>query len=220
MAIALFTTLAGVAQAASISDTNIFNTGSSEATATSSSEYSGGDGPQNAVDLGGAQLFFNDGQAGTDLTLSLTNFSDPSGIGTIRFYDTEEFEAGRLAPSVSIYTSTTVETSTSTADYTFLGTFTLPTEANTTVSSGVSYLTASYSGTSNGNYDYYDDVTGLDIGSSTKSILLDFGAPHGIGDGFTEIQGFAPVPEPSPWALMGLGLLSLLAFGKFRKLAI
>jgi hypothetical protein len=216
---AVLVSLTVSARAASVTATNIFNTGSFQATATSSSEYNGGDGPQNAVDLNGYnQLFFNDGQAGNE-TLSLTNFSDPSGIDTLRFYDTEEYEAGRLAGSVTIYTSTSVETSTSSADYTLLGNFALPTMSNSAVTNGHSYTTASYAGT-NGVYDYYDDLTGLGIGSNVKSILLDFGPTPGIGYGFSEIQGFAATPEPSTYALIGLGLLALLAIGKFRKLAV
>jgi len=212
--------LIGTGRAASISDPNIFNPGSDPATAVSSSEYNSGDAPSNAVDLGGNQFFFNDGQAGgTHETLSLTNFSDPDGIGTLRFYDTEEYEQGRLAQTVSIYTSTTVESSTSAADYTFLGTYTLPTVANEPGTNGLTYTTASYAGTSNGSFDYYDDLTGLDIASDTKSILLDFGPTPGIGYGFTEIQGFAPTPEPSTYAMM-LGGLVLLGFCVRRKLAL
>jgi hypothetical protein len=99
-----------------------------------------------------------------------------------------------------------------------LGTYTLPTEANSPVGAGSSYDTASYSGTSNGNYDYYDDISGLNIGSSTQSLLFNFGVNRGIGDGFTEIQGFDAAPEPSTYALLGLGLVSLLVIRRFRKL--
>ena len=62
-------------------------------------------------------------------------------------------------------------------------------------------------------------MTNLGITSSTKSILLDFGLAHGIGDGFSEIQGFAAVPEPSAYALLGLGLGALVVVGRMRKLA-
>jgi hypothetical protein len=209
----------GLVHAASVSDPNIFNPGAAPATAVSTSEYSGGDAPSNAVDLtGNGQFFFGDGQAG-DQTLSLTDFSAPSGIDTIRFFDTEEYEQGRLAQSVSIYTSTGATSSTSTADYTFLGTFSLPTISNAAGTNGLTYATPSYAGTSNGKYDYYDDVTDLGIGADTKSILFDFGTSPGIGYGFSEIEGFAAAPEPSTYALMGLGLAAFVLVARLRRLA-
>lgn len=208
-------------RAANVSDPNIFNPGAAPATAVSTSEYNGGDAPTNTVDLNGyGQFFFSDGQSfGTDLTLSLSNFSAPSGIDTIRFFDTEEYETARLATSVTIYTSTSETTSTSAADYTLLGTFSLPTMAGTPNTNGLTYTTASYAGTTNGVFDYYDDVTNLGIAPSVKSILFDFGPVHGIGDGFSEIQGFAAVPEPSTYALMALGLAAMVFAARLRKLA-
>ena len=218
LAAAVLTTLAGISHAATISDPNIFNPGSSPATANSSSEYNSGDAPSNAVDLGGAQFFFNDGQAGgTHETLSLTNFSDPEGINLIRFYDTEEYEQGRLAKTVSIYTSTSVQTSTMSSDYTFLGTFNLATMTGAANTNGLTYTTPSYAGTSNRSFDYYDQIP-VNITSSTKSILLDFGPTPGIGYGFTEIQGFS-VPEPSTYAMM-LASLTFLGFCIRRKGAL
>jgi hypothetical protein len=215
MAASVLTTLAGIANAATISDPNIFNHGTA-ATTASSSEYNSGDAPSNAVDLSGNQFFFNDGQpGGSHETLSITNFSAPAGIDYFRFYDTEEYEQGRLAKTVSIYTSTSVTSSTDPADYTLLGTFSLATMTGAANTNGLTYTTASYAGTSNGVYDYYDQLRVGGITSTTKSVLFDFGPTPGIGYGFTEIQAFN-VPEPSTYALM-IGGLAFLGFCVHRK---
>jgi hypothetical protein len=215
--------LSGSLRAADINDPNIFNpTGGPDATAVSSSTYGGVDLPTYAVDTGSGynQFFFND-FAGEE-TLSISGFSAPSGIATLRFFDTEEYQEGRVATTVTIYASSTnYASSTSavalnTANYTALNggaAYTLPIGAGT---DGAYYSTGVDSTGDNGEWGYYDDLA-VNIPTGTQSLLFDFGNP-GIGKGFTEIEAYAAAPEPSTYAMMFAGA-ALVAFCLRRKAA-
>ena len=211
-------TLAGLSHAASITDPNIFNPGGAPATTVSSSTY-GSDFSSYAVDSGPDYNQFFFGDFAGDESLSISNFSAPSGIATLRFFDTEEFEESRVATSVVIYVSTTNYASNpvaalNPAHYTALngGTaFNLPIGAGT---DGAYYSTGIDSAGDDGVSGHYDDLS-LAIPAGTQSLLFDFGSP-GIGKGFTEIEGFAPVPEPSAYAMMVAGM-GLLGFCLRRK---
>jgi hypothetical protein len=201
--------------AASVTDVNIFNTGTSSATVSTSTPYSTASFPLSGVDdLSGTnnenQFFFEDG--GPENILTLSNFSDPTGINTIRIYDAQEYELGRVATSVTIYTSTINQTSITPGDFTLLGTYDLP------IGTNGFYVTGEDSAGANSYYSMYDDVTGLNIAPGTESILFDFGHAGNIGVGVTEIQGFE-VPEPSTYALM-FGAVAMLALAIRRKLAV
>ena len=212
----LATPFMGSLHAATISDPNIFNNGTTQATVATDSTYpSSSFAPGNVDDLGENQFYFSDDQAPADL-MSISNFNAASGIGTLRFYDAEEF-GGRTAQSVTIYTSTTNQSVLTPASYTLLGTFALTTSDGTT--SG-HYTTGSDSSGGDGNFKYYDDVSGLSISDTTQSLLFDFGVNNGIGYGFTEIQAFAPVPEPSTYAMILSGAAFLGFFLHRRKNAI
>jgi hypothetical protein len=75
----------------------------------------------------------------------------------------------------------------------------------------------------------FDTLTGLNIPTGAKSVLLDFGAERDaygapgstyyVGVGFSEIQAFAPVPEPSTWAMLMTSALGLAGLLRVRRLA-
>jgi hypothetical protein len=215
---------------------NIFNpTGLSTAQATVSANTSYPGFSTAKVDDGTANGFvFGDylrpGQTDTtnDQLMSITGFSDPSGISSLRFFDIDNYESGRVADQVTIYYSTSALTgnSLSTSAYTELGNYSLPISSTT---SNNAYTSGT---TSDG--DAYDTLSGLLIPAGTTSILFDFGAErnhnggpstdgtdpnnYNVGVGFEEIQAFAPIPEPSTNAMM-LGALAILGFCFRRKLA-
>ena len=220
--------------AADVSDLNVFNpTGlaANRATVNSSSNYPGFV-PSNADDGNGSQFVFGDYlRAGSsNITvdvqlLSFSNFTNLTGISSLRFYDANEFEVGRVADTVTIYTSTVNQTSLTLGDYTELGTFALP---STLSNNG-------YTGGTGANGTNFDTLTGLGIGADVKSILLDFGperehnggttytgpqssSEYNVGAGFQEIQAFAAVPEPSTYAMMILSV-AFLGFCLRRKTA-
>ena len=215
--------LTGFVRAADINDPNIFNpTGGPSATAVSSSTYGGVDLPSYAVDsgYGGNQFFFDDGDG--NQRLSLSNFSAPSGIATLRFFDTEEYQDSRVAADVTVYYSLTnyaAQTSAfvlNPANYTPLNggvAYTLPLGNG---GSGQYYGTGIDSAPQPGLYGYYDDLS-VPVPVGTQSLLFHFDS-DGIGKGFTEIQGFAAAPEPSTYAMMAAGFV-LLGFCLRRRIA-
>jgi hypothetical protein len=86
-----------------ISDHNVFNNGSQEATVTMNTEYSDGTFPhEDAVDLTGAQAYFGDYLRGgsnpmiDDQLMTISGFDATSGIGSLRFYE-GQYEPGRVA---------------------------------------------------------------------------------------------------------------------------
>jgi hypothetical protein len=210
--------------AQTISEKNVFNTGSNEATVTMSNEYSDSTFPhEDAVDLTSSQAFFGDYErGGTDPTsdtqlMTISNFSAPAGIGSLVFYDPNQYEPGRVATQVTVYYSLSDTTSQNPTNFVALNggnPFTLALNSN-------GHYTTASSGT------YFDELTDLGIPSGAQSILLDFGPDHYaypqsngsdyyVGVGFQEIQAFAPVPEPSTWALMGGGILGLCLLRRLR----
>ena len=215
-----------VTKAATVSDPNLFNS----ATVTTTPGYPGFSSSA-LTDGGSAQFFFSDNS--TDSLLSLSGLSTPGGIDSIRFYDTEEYQPTRVAKTVTIYASSTVPTVGSLLDstqYTLVGTFPLPLGSNGYYSGGVdsNILAANpgynpqpggYNQISYGSYD----TLNLNIAAGTQSLLFDFGPAQSdgngtLGQGFTEIQGFAAaVPEPSTYALMIMGVGLLLAGLKFTQ---
>jgi hypothetical protein len=224
----LVVSLGGFVRAADINDPNIFNpTNGPDATAASTSTY-GGDLAQYAVDTGTGynQFFFGDYQGSTsDEELSIAGFSAPSGIATLRFFDAEEYEDGRVATSVVIYASSTDYAGNAGAltngNYTALNggaAYNLPLGGNNGNGHGnVYYSTGVDSAGDNGTWGHYDDLS-VAVPAGTQSLLFDF-QTNGIGKGFTEIQGFAAVPEPSTYAMMFAGLVAL-GFCLRRRLRI
>lgn len=225
-----FSTLTLSAQ--TISDQNIFNTDSNAATITMNSTYQGF-APSGADDLGSSQSVFGDymrsGGSDTnidDQLMTISGFSASNGIGSLRFYDTDEYELGRDATQVTIYYSMSDTTSQVPGDFIALNggnPFTL------TLGSNGRY--SSLSSASNANYGYYDTLTDLNIPTGAQSILLDFGpetyntgsyttGTYHVGVGFTEIQAFAPVPEPSTYVLMLGGVVALAGFVRFRRIPV
>lgn len=145
--------------------------------------------------------------------LSISGFTASAGIDSITFFGTREYGSNRAETSVIIYTSTTDFATSAdalnTANYTALNggiAFSLPTNAShSTFSEGVD---------SAGSTQDFDTLTGLDIPVGTESILFSFTRPGTSGPGFSEIQGFAAVPEPSTWLLLGLGGVALIGFSR------
>lgn len=214
-----------------ISNANIFNDGTTTATVTMNSTYPGFL-PSAAVNRATTQAVFGDynrgGSSNTtidDQLMTISGFNAASGIGSIRFYDTgNAYELGREAQQVTIYYSLSVTNSQSTSDYIALNggaAFTLPLSSTTK-----RYQTI---GSDSTGGVAYDTLNGLLIPAGTKSLLLDFGPEtdsfrsasptYDVGVGFTEIQGFAPVPEPSTYALLAAGGLALLGLARVRRTA-
>jgi hypothetical protein len=240
LAIAMIT-LSGFASLAvhaqMISDPNIFNNGTTAAVVMSTTNY-GGFPPSNADDLTSSQFFFGDYLRGngTDPAnvatqyLTFSGLSTPTGIGSLRFYDPNNYEIGRVATQVTIYytTGTLAAGDFTLSDYSALNggnPYALPTGSTGRYAEG------------SGSGDTFDTLTGLAIPVGTTEILLDFGPEHdmnggptdptpatpgsdyNVGAGFQEIQAFggAAVPEPGTWAML-LGGLALFALTIRRKL--
>lgn len=214
------------------SDSNIFNSGSGAATVTVNSEYGESQFHKASVDdRSDSQFFFGDYQrtGGSNTTIddqlmSLSGFDATTGIDSLRFYDGEQFEVGRVALQVTIYESSSDTTSLNLADYTALNggnPFTLAVGANGFYIDG----TSTNSGT------HYDTLTDLGIAAGTQSLLFDFGperystggstpangSDYHVGVGFKEIQGFAAVPEPGTYALLLGGVAALAGFMRLRR---
>jgi hypothetical protein len=206
--------LSARAVTADSSTLNIFSGASVDANSVfSSGAYS----PSSVVDglaNGATSTEFFFGNTDPEL-LSIAGFSAPAGIDSITFFNTQAGQ--RAAPSVIIYTSTSdLTTDVNPADYTALNgglAFTLPTDAGVPPSSYTEGLDSASGGADFG----FDTLTGLDIPVGTQSILFDFGSPTQAA-GLSEIQGFPAVPEPSTWAMMGLGAVGLLFLAR-RRLA-
>jgi hypothetical protein len=211
-----------------ITTSNIFNDGTTQATVLTDSAYSTGAFPYSNIDnlSGSGEFVFGDyarfsdppvNPSVNDQRMSITGFSDPTGIGSLRFFDGANYEVGRVATQVTIYYSKSAATGNSLnlSDYHVLN-------------GGVAYTLSADLNSNNGYQDgtdvatgiNYDELTGLSIPIGTKSILLDFGAERDgynastyfTGAGFAEIQAFGDavvVPEPSTWAMMFAGLAFL-----------
>jgi hypothetical protein len=202
-------TMLGHAVTGDITTPNIFSGAAADASTTHSGGWSAA-----AIDDGGGigatqQFVFDDGpQAGSPQLLNISGFDASSGINSITFYDSATGQ--RAAPSVIIYTSTSILTNNlNPADYTALNgglAFTLPTDAGVPPSSYIEGADTSGSGRG------FDTLSDLNIPVGTQSILFDFGTGTGEGYGLAEIQGFAAIPEPGTWALLlgGVGLLALV----------
>jgi hypothetical protein len=127
--IAVFGLVSISLQAQMISDVNILNNGTTAAAAASNTNY-GGFSPGNADDLTSAQFFFADYERdnGADSTnvntqyLTFSGLSAPTGIGSLRFYDPNQYEIGRVATQVTIYyaTGSTASGDFTLSDYTAL----------------------------------------------------------------------------------------------------
>ncbi len=215
-ALAIAAALLTDARAATVSDLNIFNDGTTQATANSTTTYGGFS--VNSIDdrNGDTQFFFADAFTGSPEILSLSGFNATAGISTLRFYGQQEFEIRRVPLTVTIYTSAFTLTGTASlteSNYTLLGTYALP--ATLDVPNNHAYYTTGTDSTGgDGNYGKYDDLTNLGIAAGTKSILFDFGVETQGGRGLSEIEGFAAVPEPSTYALMGVGALALIVLAR------
>jgi hypothetical protein len=232
----LFTLAPFALSAQTIADLNIFNTGTSQATVTQNTTYPGFN-PATVVDGSTNGTVFADylRQGGSDTTIndqlmSLSNFSDPGGITSLRFYDIDQYEAGRVADQVTIYYSTSALTANSLnpANYTALNggaAYTLP--ISSTMSNN-----AYTGGTDPHNGFAYDTLANLAIPAGTTSILFDFGpdrdhnggpasdgsdsSDYNVGAGFAEIQAFGPVPEPSTYAMVILSLAGVAFLARRR----
>jgi hypothetical protein len=219
------------ASAQIISTPNIFNDGTDPAAlVTVDSDYSYGSFPTSNVDnlSAGGQFVFGDYHRNgsttnpvvNDQLMSISGFSDPTGIGSLRFFDLNQYEVGRVATQVTLfYTKATLTgaAALNPANYLVLNggaAYSLPTDLNS--NNGYTGGTDAASGVN------YDTLTGLSVPTGTKGILLDFGAERDayngntyfVGSGFQEIQAFGDavvVPEPSTWAMMigGLAFLGL-----------
>lgn len=224
VSIALFVPLAVRGQL--ITDANVFNTGAHEATVTMSTEYGEGQFPrQDAVDRTTSQTFFGDYQrGGTDPSsdvqlMTISNFSAPTGITSLVFFDPNQYEPGRVATQVTIYYSFSNTTSQDTTAFFALNGGNPYTLA---LSSGGHYTTAS-SGT------YFDELSSLAIPAGVQSLLLDFGpdreaygggpTDYHVGVGFQDIQAIAAVPEPSSYAMFAASLMGLVGWLRLRRVA-
>lgn len=217
--LALFA-VASTVHAATVSDENIFNDGTTQATVDSTTLY-GGFSQAGIDDLNGdSQFFFADAANGTPQILSLSGFDATAGIGSLRFYGEQEYEIRRVPLTVTIYTSLSSLSGTASlteSNYSLLGTFALP--ATLDVPDNHAYYTSGTDSTGgDGNYGKYDELDNLGIVAGTQSILFDFGGETSGGEGMSEIQGFVEAPEPSSYSMLvaGLILFGLLAS---RKLA-
>jgi hypothetical protein len=208
IALVTATSLSSLSVHAATADSSTSNIFSGAAVDANSIFSSGAYSPSSVVDglaNGGDSTQFYFGNTNPEL-LSITGFSAPAGIDSITFFNTQAGQ--RAAPSVIIYTSTSDLTNDlNPADYTALNgglAFTLPADASVPPSSYTEGLDSASGGADLG----FDTLTDLNIPTGTQSILFDFGTVT-QASGLSEIQGFAAVPEPSTYALMGLGALVL-----------
>jgi hypothetical protein len=159
-------------------------------------------GPQNATNGtgGGAGKDFVFPQGNAEQLVALTGFN--SALGFVRVWSSSD-----LAPShITIYSSTTSQTSLSSSNYSLIVPTTTPVwTAGTGASAGLEYITF--------------PVTAA---AGTQSLLFDFGTTN---SGNPQIPGFVriaelqalPTPEPASLVLSGLGAIGLLAVVRRRR---
>lgn len=63
----------------------------------------------------------------------------------------------------------------------------------------------------------FTNITSFEISREDKGLPAGWGGEAGIALDNLDITSTSPVPEPSSWAMMGLGLLGLAAYAKRRK---
>jgi hypothetical protein len=189
------------ANPANVGVSSYFNDGSAaNAYGPGAADY----GPQNSTNgAGGGAGAGNDfvfAQGDSDERLAITGFNS-------RVSDIRVWTASDLAPSqITIYSSTTSETSINSANYSSL------------LSTVVGPAWIAGTGASMG-LEYADFQVSAPAG--TQSLLFDFGATNSGNPqipGFVrvaEVQAFAPVPEPSTIvALCGLAAMGLFLFAR------
>lgn len=189
---------------ARISDANLL---SGKDVAVSSTQ-SGMGPPSNVTDGTGADNVFGIGD--TDQRLVVHGFN--SGMAHVRIWSQWDYPNNQqsMGPlQVTIKSSTTDKTSLDGVDY------------ETTLVSGPVSLNGLW--VAAGDYSYADFSVSAPAG--TKSLFLDFDAgdssfTSGVAPGFakiSEVQAFAPTPEPSAVALLITGLVGLICYGWRRR---
>jgi hypothetical protein len=188
----------GTANAASITDPNLF----SLQNVNSTSPYSGDFAAANAVDGQSSNFIFTDSG---DWYLNVNGFD--SNVHTLRFFDGYGVGDGgqRASNSVSIYYSNAANTSLATGDYTFLKKATLATASG---DPNTQYTLTGTDGTP------YAEVSNLGIPTGTKSVLLKFGpqATTSYGPALTEVQGFATARVDDDNVLRGKSVAASSAY--------
>lgn len=227
-------------QAQLLTTPNLLNDGVHVATVTTNTNYPGFS-PAKVDDLTSGDFVFDDylrhanSTTINDQLMSLSNLYDPTGITSLRLFDDENYEIGRVPTQVTIYYTTS----------TLVGSSALLNSANYTALNGGTAFTLALDGSGHfaggaavGASSHYDDLLNLAIPANTTSILLDFGVEresgggpfvnhadgvgpgYNVGAGIDEIQAFPglSVPEPGTWAMLAGGLL-ILALAARRQLA-
>jgi len=138
----------------------------------------------------------------SDLRVSVSGFN--SGVGLARYWGSPYAYPGgnRSLNGVTIYSSTTATTSLDPADYTLLGTFSIP------LLSGGPSLPAGWVQDSAGRCYY--DIT-ISAPGGTQSLLFKFansGIPNNFANDIQKIQAFAPATMAGydTWATVTYGL--------------
>ena len=120
-----------------------------------------------------------------------------SAIQRLRFFDTPSY-TGRTPTHVTVYSSTTKQTSLNPKDYALSGTFPLPVvgDTYTNQTTPAAHPDAGDPASHPAAVISFTDLNDLHVPADTQSILLDFSKGAGDGDGLTEIQAFAPTARP------------------------
>jgi hypothetical protein len=147
------------------------------------------------------------GVAGNTGALSQTAFSDPNLDGVL--------EASILT-SGSFSLSTTGLTVGHTYDLQIFTALPGGTAGTETVTDGLSSGSLAFGGANSGSYSTVDTFTALTGGSESVTIGSSTTGTEYVAA--YELRDITDIPEPSTYAMIGLGLLSLFALGKFRKL--